>query len=644
MDLRNDISNTIVNAQAEQSHTKCVSLFKEALLLCDEWGKDNIIDSLIAKATIFEELAYENEKPKERSENWKSAIKTLNIILRTYNNHKILEKFCVIAVSCNQDDYCDLMDKEKLNNLRNSKKYLDNHINEEKDLSIKSLLLCRKSSILRHLALYEISHQQRKKIIEESIRCASLSLKYKKNSGGLFQLAMSEWSIARYQKNDFEFYNKIRHAETLLLNCDIKDTELRDVSLARFYKQIYRPLDACKVFTRITNHIKNKRRVLRCCDIYAESVISLWFAGYPKEIIKKYLKNAIQVTEAAISAGYLNARNIINLSFLISIQQGGNGNTLINELTSTDEQISWDKAIKIVSEGNKKDLLSYGFSLGIHQSAIWNKLGTYANTFLKNEKLTMSLYRTAIKMNPSNFIALTNLAKLLVLKGGKKNIDEASWLISRVQNLADKRFRWWRPVMDLINKQSAQPLNLIETVIDLPIEKKYTKLSALRSTFKKIKQLTNTQKRGFELERLFYGLTKITFGEAHSSYKATRAAGSKSQIDSYFEYEHEEYRVECKWLKKEATHNDIIIFSDKLNAFGVSGVFISMKGFTESAINRAKELAKEKVILLCDGEEMNSIFLGEINLDEVISLKRLHFNQYTNPYFKVIDSTKSTPE
>lgn len=84
---------------------------------------------------------------------------------------------------------------------------------------------------------------------------------------------------------------------------------------------------------------------------------------------------------------------------------------------------------------------------GISQSAVLTKLGTFALEFLKDTMLSEALYRAAVRWEPHDPIALTNLARFLVRVMYQESLGEARRLLQKAQNFADRRFNWWRAVL-----------------------------------------------------------------------------------------------------------------------------------------------------------------------------------------------------
>jgi hypothetical protein len=200
---------------------------------------------------------------------------------------------------------------------------------------------------------------------------------------------------------------------------------------------------------------------------------------------------------------------------------------------------------------------------------------------------------------------------------------------------------WWRAVEAEIEHSGAGPRSKTSrqvrpTEIRGYIPANFKNQKDLRLEYRRIENLANEQQRGYELERLIYELAKLTVGTAAPPYRIERTGGSISQIDGYFEHGVDKYRVECKWLSKPAEPKDIVLFDDKIDVFGVSGLFVSMSGFTDEAVGRTRESRSKKVILVMDGEEISALFNLQLNFDDVMARKRQYFDQRSESYHKVV--------
>lgn len=113
----------------------------------------------------------------------------------------------------------------------------------------------------------------------------------------------------------------------------------------------------------------------------------------------------------------------------------------------------------------------------------------------------------------------------------------------------------------------------------------------IRRHYKRLKTCKDEQYRGYELERLFYAISLLSCGFQRPSYRMERPlVGKTHQIDTHIEHRGKSYRCECRWKKEKVSYNEMLSFADKIDAVGVSGLFISMSGFQNAAINKSKEL------------------------------------------------------
>jgi hypothetical protein len=256
---------------------------------------------------------------------------------------------------------------------------------------------------------------------------------------------------------------------------------------------------------------------------------------------------------------------------------------------------------------------------------------------MDDTELAETLYREAVQIDPRNAVALTNLARLLVIRGASSDLSEARRLIDKAQSFADRRFFWWREVRELIRKNGAStPQSGTPSVADAGqriTSGKIKNLKELPPRFKSIARLDSSQQRGYQLEILFYEAALLELAVANAPYRVSRIEALVQQVDGYVEHGVNKYRVECKWISAPCDKNDIVLFHAKLDAAGVDGIFISMAGFTESAITQARLLASQKAILLVDGSEIEQVFCLTCRMGDLLSLKRQHFDMRTEVYY-----------
>lgn len=170
------------------------------------------------------------------------------------------------------------------------------------------------------------------------------------------------------------------------------------------------------------------------------------------------------------------------------------------------------------------------------------------------------------------------------------------------------------------------------------VEKSYEKtraraqfISDLREKFYRMCQDGDqTQKRGYELEKLLNEVFGL-FG--FDVYKPFKLQGE--QIDGSFKYDGENYIFESKWHDKETACVDLYSFAYKIesNSLYPRGVFFSINGYTDEALNRITYNKKAQLILF-DAVDLIAVLeermtLGSL-LDEKIRFAQTHSKIYMN--------------
>jgi tetratricopeptide (TPR) repeat protein len=641
MSYKDEIIDLIKDSQAEINRDKVNGYLLNALVLAEKYAIENPMDGANEKAYILKELALEESKTDKRNLRWKEALFTLEKAIKQNLSYQLVEAYSYLVVDSVQDEFSGITTAQQTNDLRTAYSFIEQCLKKVESSTQKSILLSRKSSIIRYLAFKELTNDLIKLRLEESLRCAELATRIHATGFSYLELALCEWAIANYEDSDESYSQRLKDTEKHLRFDLLKDDENALLTLVRFYRQNALPQNCCEVFPKTIDEFKNIRKLLRSVYLYAEAAISLWYSKYPVEIVNKHLNTSRGLLEIAISAGYNNARNIVDLAYIQSIQGSvEDGNTTLNEVNLEGNMIDWALVMDKIHNPYNLDALFSAFVLGIDNCGVWTRLGTYAKMFMEDIDLSESMYRAAIRIDPRNPIALTNLARLLVNEyDDEESLSEAKRVIQKASNYANKRFCWWRQVLHQIEEYESNGTKLIKAKNKpyVPItEKKISNIKQVKKKYFEVSKLESPQERGRELEKLFYELAKLTFPVAESPYNFNRMVDGTYQIDGYFKLDSDRYRVECKWHSSEnVDSNEITIFANKLDAFGVAGILISMTDFSSVAVGEARKLSSQKPILLINGTEMEKVFVGEQNLDQLIQVKRAHFDKSSNPYWKV---------
>jgi hypothetical protein len=250
----------------------------------------------------------------------------------------------------------------------------------------------------------------------------------------------------------------------------------------------------------------------------------------------------------------------------------------------------------------------------------------------------INMYRVALNLDPSSAIAMTNLARALLMVDDDKVLSEANFWVSKAASCAPRRFKWWSKVKGLVDQRASKDHIKLVTFSKRIQRGNLKRLQDLYGYFRMLKEKDDRQARGYGLEKIVNRLFSLTIDNCYGSYRTSVRAieTNRLQVDGGFYYfEKDFFRVETKWTKKKTTPQEIVLFASKLDAFGVKGLFISIRGFSKEAVLRAYDLRKEKMVLLMDGDELELALQGSPSLDEIIRQKQIAFGKDSNPFNKI---------
>lgn len=295
-------------------------------------------------------------------------------------------------------------------------------------------------------------------------------------------------------------------------------------------------------------------------------------------------------------------------------------NILSSELILDKSHFDWNKVVEIVlSNQSISSLASKGFALGLTSENSLNKLGTYAKDFLNDLKMAHVFYRTAQKISPNNPIVLNNIAGLLIELNDESSYQEIHRLLDKAKIFADRRFTWWQINLNKLYKVKGKEYK--PKVRSLLKSKGATySFYDRRLEYYKIEKIQDHNERGREFERYINELISISFTESLGSHIAPGL-----QIDVFFIHRGLPFRVEVKWYKPALETKYMREFLGRLELASLHGVFISMSGFTENAINHAKRMMTRKCILLLNKTDILKVVEGELSFNNLIDLKYINF-------------------
>lgn len=139
-----------------------------------------------------------------------------------------------------------------------------------------------------------------------------------------------------------------------------------------------------------------------------------------------------------------------------------------------------------------------------------------------------------------------------------------------------------------------------------------SKLGELRNKFADAIDLP-PQKRGYALEELFTELMGISGIPVEEPFRI-----EGEQLDGAIKYDGHYYLLELKWTDAKTDPKEIGHFYYKVEGkLGTRGIFLSMNGFTDGAINTLPK-GKELKVLLLDGNHLANVIYGIYKMQELL--------------------------
>lgn len=144
------------------------------------------------------------------------------------------------------------------------------------------------------------------------------------------------------------------------------------------------------------------------------------------------------------------------------------------------------------------------------------------------------------------------------------------------------------------------------------------KLSKIKKDFLGFFSEQDTQKRGYNFEKILYELFLLFDLNPKSSFRR-----QGEQIDGAFSIENDQYLLEAKWREKKTDLSDLRDLDGAVNSSldNTLGLFISLNGFSDEALGGYLQGNRPKVICM-DGTDLMAVLEGQIDLKDIIKRKK----------------------
>ncbi|HVG28170.1 MAG TPA: restriction endonuclease [Pyrinomonadaceae bacterium] len=159
-------------------------------------------------------------------------------------------------------------------------------------------------------------------------------------------------------------------------------------------------------------------------------------------------------------------------------------------------------------------------------------------------------------------------------------------------------------------------------------------LNDIRSRYMSLVTSTETNKRGFDLEKILYDLFELFDLDPKASFR-----NRGEQIDGAFTLEGTDYLFEAKWQKSPADIQDLDAFSGKVQRKldNTLGLFLSINDFSPDAV--AAHSTSRRVTILMTGADLMAVLEGRIDFVTLLQRKRRHASQTGNILLRIYEMT-----
>ena len=213
----------------------------------------------------------------------------------------------------------------------------------------------------------------------------------------------------------------------------------------------------------------------------------------------------------------------------------------------------------------------------------------------------------------------------------------ARGFVAQIRDLVNVKDTFTR--INIEREQERKHRVAIETAKAEHARKRSEELRAVKQQLFALFGETNPHKRGKALEAAlnrYFRFSEILVTEA-ITLKGDPGAGIVEQIDGVVELKSGPYLVEMKWeagpLGREKVAPHLIrIFSRSFTG----GIFISYSDYTPAAIQDCKEALREKIIVLCELEELVRAIEQERDLKQILHMKIDAAVIHKNPLFSTL--------
>jgi hypothetical protein len=216
------------------------------------------------------------------------------------------------------------------------------------------------------------------------------------------------------------------------------------------------------------------------------------------------------------------------------------------------------------------------------------------------------------------------------LDGGAEKVKRARMAVAQLKRLVEPHEELRKEKDEIVERQrrAADKLRSNAAV--------RLKLEDIKNRYMSLVISSETQSRGFELERVMYDLFELFDLDPKASFRNTG-----EQIDGAFSLTGTDFLFEAKWRKDQSNASELDAFGAKVRRKleNTLGVFLSINGFSPDGV--AAHSSGGAVLILMDGADLMAVLEERIDFVSLLLRKKRHAAQTGNIYLQFHETLNS---
>jgi len=256
----------------------------------------------------------------------------------------------------------------------------------------------------------------------------------------------------------------------------------------------------------------------------------------------------------------------------------------------------------------------------------WNDYKRNIVTLLVNYLArNQDIYQNDLLRLMSEVVKIEDFSHLSRLEDGAEKVKKAKESVNALRTLVKDHF-------DLIDEQR------ISEERRKAAHEKMLRNQGVRDRLKEIEKdylelisSTNSQQRGFTLERILRELFTLFDLDPKASFRITG-----EQIDGAFTFDNTDYILEAKWQQEPVGTRELDSLYSKLARMTLEntlGLFLSINGYSDDAVKAHS--SGRRLMILMDGSHLMAVIEARIDLMQLLLRMRRHASQTGNIYLRI---------